>query len=162
PSSQPPPQSPASQAPTDAERGINPGQPPPVNLTTVPEGGATREEAPDENGIYHIPTVRVNQVLVPVTVKDESGHLVTGLTYKDFSVLENGKKQKLNFFSSSPFALSAAVVIDLGMKDVDLQKVKHTLAALQGAFSQFDELSIYAYSNTVGQLADWQAVGQRL
>jgi VWFA-related protein len=133
-----------------------------VNLTTVPEGGATREEAPDENGIYHIPPVHVNQIMVPVTVKDESGHLVNGLTFKDFSVLENGKKQKLNFFSSSPFALSAAVVIDVGMKDVDLQKVKHTLASLQGAFSQFDELSIYAYTNTVGQLADWQAVGQRL
>jgi len=153
---------PAAQAPTDAERGINPGQPPPVNLITVPEGGATREESPDENGIYRIPPVHVNQIIVPVLVKDESGHLVNGLTYKDFSVLENGKKQKLNFFSSSPFALSAAVIFDIGMKDVDLQKVRHTLPALEGAFSQFDELSIYAYSNTVGQLADWQAVGDRL
>jgi VWFA-related protein len=128
----------------------------------VPEGGATREESPDENGIYRIPPVHVNQIIVPVLVKDESGHLVNGLTYKDFSVLENGKKQKLNFFSSSPFALSAAVIFDIGMKDVDLQKVRHTLPALEGAFSQFDELSIYAYSNTVGQLADWQAVGDRL
>jgi VWFA-related protein len=128
----------------------------------VPEGGAAAEQSPDENGIYRIPPVRVNQVMVPVLVKDESGHLVNGLTYKDFSVIENGKKQKLNFFSSSPFALSAAVIFDLGMKDVDLQKVKHTLPALEGAFSQFDELSIYAYTNTVGQLADWQAVGQRL
>jgi VWFA-related protein len=164
PSSQLPPEStePTVPAPTDTERGANPGKAPPVNLITVPEGGATREEAPDENGIYHIPPVTVNQIVVPVTVKDEAGHMVNGLTYKDFSVLENGKKQKLNFFSSSPFALSAAVIIDLGMKDVDLQKVRHSLPALQGAFSQFDELSIYAYTSTVGQLANWQAVGQRL
>ena len=100
--------------------------------------------------------------MVPVTVKDESGHLVGGLTYKDFAVRENGQKQKLNFFTSDPFALSAAVVLDLGMKDVDLEKVKHTFPTLEGAFSQFDELSIYAYTNTVGQLSGWGAVGQRL
>jgi VWFA-related protein len=164
PPSQAPPQSnePAGAAPTDTEQGATTGSPPPINIRTVPQGGQTKEEGPDENGIYRIPPVRVNQVMVPVTVKDDSGHMVNGLTYKDFTILENGKKQKLNFFTSSPFALSAAVVIDLGMKDVDLQKVKHTLPSLEGAFSQFDELSIYAYSNTVGQLADWQAVGQRL
>src|SRR5262249_56205639 len=69
---------------------------------------------------------------------------------------------KVNLLRRSGVGVSAAVVIDLGMKDVDLQKVKHTLASLEGAFSQFDELSIYAYTNTVGQLAGWQAVGQRL
>jgi VWFA-related protein len=100
--------------------------------------------------------------MVPVAVKDESGRLVNGLSSKDFTVLENGKKQTLNFFTSDPFALSAAVIIDLGMKDVDVQKVNHTFSALEGAFSQFDELSIYAYSNTVSQLSGWGAVGQQL
>src|SRR2546430_11490777 len=61
---------------------------------------------------YSLPPVQVNQVMVPVTVKDESGQLVKGLLAKDFSVLENGKKQKLNFFTSDPFALSAAVILD--------------------------------------------------
>jgi VWFA-related protein len=100
--------------------------------------------------------------MVPVTVKDESGRLVNGLTSKDFSVLENGKKQTLNFFTSDPFALSAAVIIDLGMKDVDVQRVNHTFSALEGAFSEFDEVSIYSYSNTVSQLSGWGAVGQQL
>jgi len=48
------------------------------------------------------------------------------------------------------------------MKDVDVQKVNHTCSALEGAFSQFDELSIYSYSNTVSQLSGWGAVGQQL
>ena len=90
------------------------------------------------------------------------GHMVDGLSAKDFQVLENGKKQPLNFFTSDPFALSAAVIIDLGMKDVDLQKVNHTFPALQGAFSDFDELSIYVYGNTVSQLSGWTAAGQQL
>ncbi len=104
----------------------------------------------------------VNQVMVPVTVKDESGRLVNGLVSQDFTVLEGGKKRTLNFFTSDPFALSAAVVLDLGMKDVDVQKVNHTFPALQGAFSEFDEVSIFAYSNTVSQISSWGAAGQKL
>jgi VWFA-related protein len=106
--------------------------------------------------------VNVNQIMVPVTVKDESGHLVGGLLSKDFTVKENGKKQTLNFFTSDPFALSAAIIFDLGMKDVDVQKVNHTFPALEGVFSPFDEVSIYSYSNVVGQISSWTAVGQRL
>jgi VWFA-related protein len=133
---------------------------PPINIRTVPEGGATKEAAAQDE-LFKI-TKNVNQVMVPVTVKDESGHLVSGLVSQDFSVLEGGKKQKLNFFTSDPFALSAAVILDLGMKDVDVQKVNHTFPALQGAFSEFDEVSIYAYSNTVSQISSWGAAGQKL
>lgn len=100
--------------------------------------------------------------MVPVTVKDDSERLVGGLLAKDFTVLENGKKQTLNFFTSDPFALSAAVILDLGMKDVDVQRVSHSFPALEGVFSQFDELAIYSYSNVVSQQANWQALNQKL
>jgi VWFA-related protein len=130
-------------------------------MKTVPQGGQTKERPTGQDELLTIP-VTVNQVVVPVAVKDESGHLVNGLTAKDFTVLENGKKQTLNFFTSDPFALSVAVVLDLGMKDVDLQKVNHTFPALEGAFSQFDEISLYTYSNAVAQLSGWGAVGQKL
>lgn len=106
--------------------------------------------------------INTNQVMVPVTVKDDSGHLVSGLLPNDFIVRENGKKQTLNFFTSDPFALSAAIIFDLGMKDVDVQKVEHTFSALEGVFSPFDEVSIYSYSNVVGQLSGWTAIGQKL
>ena len=134
---------------------------PPINIRTVPEGGATKESQAAHEQLFTL-TTRVDQVLVPVTVKDDSGHLVNGLLAKDFSVLENGKRQKLNFFTSDPFALSAAVIFDLGMKDVDVQRVSHTFPALEGVFSQFDELAIYSYSNVVSQQANWQALNQKL
>lgn len=169
PSTQPPPETqtqPAprsdSEAPTPQTPGTeNPGAPPPINIRTVPQGGATKEQNDEQNQLSTI-IVRVNQVVLPVLVKDENGHTVGGLGPQDFTVLENGKKQKLNFFTSDPFALSVAVIIDLGMKDVDVQKVHHSFPALEGAFSQFDEVSLYTYSNTVGQLSGWTAVGQQL
>src|SRR5512140_3000425 len=134
---------------------------PPVNVRTVPHGAATSEQDSGQEDFLTIIS-RPTQVVVPVTVTDEDGHLVGGLTAKDFSVLENGKKQTFNYFSSSAFAVSAAVVIALGMKDVDLQKVNHTFPALEGAFSEFDELSVYTYSNVVGQLTGWGAAGPAL
>lgn len=127
----------------------------------MPEEAATKEEGDAQEQLFTI-TKNVNQVLIPVLVKDESGRMVSGLGPKDFSVLENGKKQSLNFFTADPFALSVAVIIDLGMKDVDVEKVQHSFSALEGAFSQFDEVSLYTYSNTVGQLSGWTAVGQQL
>jgi VWFA-related protein len=43
-----------------------------------------------------------------------------------------------------------------------VQKVNQTFGALEGAFSQFDEVAIYSYSTTVGRMADFGAVGKRL
>jgi len=71
--------------------------------------------------LYTIP-ITTSLVVLPVTVKDNNGLAVNGLLPKDFTVLENGKKQTLNFFTSDPFPLSAAVVFDLGMPDAGVRK----------------------------------------
>ena len=145
-----------------------PSPPPPMPpIKTVPEGGATPDTAgsPDNTGsradLYRIP-VNVNLVLVPVTVKDSDGHLVGGLLPKDFTVLEDGVKQQLRFFTSEPFPLSAAVILDLSMPDAAVQKVNQTFPALTGAFSQFDQVSLYTYSSAVSRLSDFSAVNQQL
>jgi VWFA-related protein len=151
----------SASAPPSAPPEGAPGSPPPFKITTVPEGSASPEQPAAEGELYKL-SVNVNQVVVPVRVTDESGHLVNGLLSKDFSVYEDGKKQTMNFFTSDPLAMSAAVVIDLGMPDVAVQKVNRTFPALQAAFSQFDEVAIYTYSNTVGRLADFGAVGRKL
>jgi VWFA-related protein len=137
-----------------------PTPPPMPPVRTVPAGSVPKDSETGED-LYKI-TVTTNLVLVPVTVTDNQGRLVGGLLPKDFSVLESGQKQTLKFFTSDPFPLSAAVVIDTGMPDVGLKKVQETLSALQGAFSQFDEVGIYTYSSTVGRVADFTGVGKQL
>ena len=159
----PPPGTPSSDEPAQPA--------PPLNVKTVPEGGAT----PDQNAAGVTPAngagkneelfkivANVNQVLIPVRVTDGSGRMENGLLPKDFSIYEEGKKQTLNFFTSDPFALSAAIVLDLGMPDIAVQKVNQTFTALQGAFSPYDEVSVYTYSSTVGKATDFGAAGQRL
>jgi len=159
----PAPPNPSSPPMPDQEE--SPGTPPPMKITTVPAGGATDSGPVSQPGaqqeIYKL-SVNVSQVLVPVRVTDENGRLVPGLLHTDFSVFEDGKKQNMNFFTSDPFALAAAVVIDLGMPDVAVQKVNQTFPALEGAFSQFDEVALYTYSNTVSRMADYGSASRKL
>jgi VWFA-related protein len=138
-----------------------PGVAAPTKSATAPAAGTTQEGGAANEEIFKIRS-NVNQVLVPVMVKDSSGRMVNGLFSRDFAVFEDGKKQNLNFFSISPFALSVAVVFDVGMADVAVQKVNQTFPALEGAFSQFDEVSLYTYSSSVSKAADFAAVGKRL
>ncbi len=158
----PVPPAPLPSVPANAPApGEGPPPEPPLNIKTVPEGGATQESPDSRQQLYRL-YVNTNQVIVPVTVKDQSGHMVNGLSPDDFSVFENGVRQKMNFFTQDPFALSAAVIIDLGLPDADLQKVNRTFGALEGAFSQFDEISLYTYSQSVSRVTNFAGVGQRL
>jgi VWFA-related protein len=92
-------------------------------------------------------------------VEDADGRPMLGLTKRDFAIYENEQPQELKLFTSDPFPLSAAVVVDQGMADVALRKVNATLSALAGAFAPYDEVALYTYSNTVQARADWQAMG---
>jgi VWFA-related protein len=107
-------------------------------------------------------TSNVNFVLVPVTVKDLDGNLVPGLVAKDFRVLEDGAEQKLTFFTSDSPGISAAILLDFGMPDAAVQKVVRTFPALTGAFSQYDEVSLYTYSTAVSKASDFSAVNQQV
>jgi len=131
---------------------------PPVQ--TVPPGTAARQNAAKDE-LYRL-KISTNFVDVPVTVKDRDGRRVDGLLFKDFSVYEDGKKQQLTFFTSDPFELSVAIVLDLGMPDAAVQKVNQTYSALVGSFSPYDEVSLYTYSSTVSQALDFSGATQRL
>ncbi|HXY08474.1 MAG TPA: VWA domain-containing protein [Terriglobales bacterium] len=157
PNSPPPSSSTVPQAPGEDQT----EPPPPAKISTVPAGSVPKDQSGSQEPLYKIVT-NVNQVIVPVRVTDESGLMVSGLLYKDFSVYEDGKKQTLNFFTSDPFALSTAVVLDLGMPDAELQKVNQTFPALVAAFSQFDEVALYVYGESVTRMTDFAAVGRQL
>ncbi len=135
--------------------------PPQPEITTVPAGRAPTAPLDPRDQLY---TLRkdVNFVVVPVTVKDDYGRMVEGLAPKDFSVYEKGIKQTISYFTSDPFPLSAAVIIDTGVSSTEFSKVKESLAALEGSFSQYDELSLYTYSNVVQRMLDFTAVNRKV
>ena len=91
--------------------------------------------------------VNTTYVEVPVTVKDNKGKLVAGLTWRDFKVFENNTREPIRIFTVDPTPLSVAFVIDQSMTSDVMEKVNNSLDAIQGALAPYDELAVYSYSN---------------
>jgi len=91
--------------------------------------------------------LNVNFVEVPVTVKDSKGHLVAGLTFRDFKVFENDTREPLALFTVDPFPLSIAFVIDQSLTSDVMAKVNDSLGAIQGALTPYDEVAVFSYNH---------------
>jgi VWFA-related protein len=153
---------PAQPADTGAALGEGTSTPPPMPpVKTVPPGTSTKQGPGAQEQLYTL-IIHPTFVQIPVTVKDHEGRRVDGLLPADFSVKENGTLQKLSFFTADPFALSVAIVLDLGMSDAEVQKVNQTFPALVGAFAPYDEVALYTYSSTVSQVSDFTGASQKL
>jgi Ca-activated chloride channel family protein len=70
-------------------------QQPPAAPTTPTPAPAPQASAPGQQPIR----VQVNEVIVPVTVTDEKGRFVSNLDQKDFQIFDQGKEQKIEFFT---------------------------------------------------------------
>jgi VWFA-related protein len=91
--------------------------------------------------------VNVNFVEVPVIVKDSKGAAVAGLTFRDFQVFENNTQVPLSVFSVDPAPLSVAFVVDQSVPSNIMEKVNHSLGAIQGALTPYDEAAVFTYNN---------------
>ena len=135
---------------------------PSSQITTAP-AARTKDPAAEDTGREPFQmVVNVNLVTVPVTVKDRDNRLVDGLLRKDFILYEDGVRQSIQFFTSDPFPLSAAVLIDSNISASAMKKLNQTLPSIGGAFSQFDEVAVYTYGDNVHNVADFAAAGEQI
>ncbi len=70
-------------------------QSPTMPSKVAPKPPATQHAAAPSGNI----SVSVNEVIVPVTVTDEKGRFVSDLDQKDFTILDEGKEQRIQFFT---------------------------------------------------------------
>jgi VWFA-related protein len=128
-------QVPSSQEPTPQAKDTFQATPPDMPLAGEGVASTTRF------------VVNVNFVEVPVTVKDNKGKLVAGLTFRDFKVYENEQREPLRLFTVDPFPLSIAFVIDQSLTSDVMAKVNNSLGAIQGALTPYDEVAVFSYNN---------------
>jgi VWFA-related protein len=96
----------------------------------------------------------VSLVVVPVTVKNSAGELVTDLERSDFRVFEDGIEQPIAVFSADAVPLSAAILIDDDLKTSTAEKVQKTLETLSGAFAATDEVSLWRFDEVPEQVSE--------
>ena len=137
--------------------------PPQAEPPVIPKGPDATEEYlahPDSGSRF---VVNTTFIPVPVTVLDKNHAQVAGLTYRDFRIYENGERQHIAFFSVDPVPLSIAFVIDQSLQKDTMAKVNQSLAALQGALTPQDEVSVFTYADGVTRQTDFTAAqGNRL
>jgi len=137
--------------------------------TKLPPGSTTGNSHHDDQAGPELPvagkgaevfTIRgagVNFVEVPFTVKDSRNQPVPGIDWREVRIFENGYPQRLELFTVDPFPLSVAFVIDQSVTFDTMTKINNALGALQGAFTPYDEVAVFTYSNRPKQETEFTA-----
>jgi VWFA-related protein len=127
------------------------GEPQPASTTpppATPPSQDTQTTPPEEGGAAAARFVmQVNEVVIPVTVKDSKGNLVAGLTWRDFKVYENNHYEPIRVFSVDAAPLSIAFVIDQTLPSNVMSQVNQSMGAIQGALTPYDEAAVFTYTN---------------
>ncbi len=130
--------------------------------TTPPQQEAP-EIAVQGDGPQATIRIPVNEVIVPVTVRDKKNALVPSLDWRNFRVFEDGVSQKIVFFTTDPFPLSVAFVVDQSLPADVMHHVNESLSAVTGAFTPADSVAVFAYNSSPQQITDFTgAQGDRL
>lgn len=137
----------------DGFNGAAPASSLPAKAAVDPDALPANEAAPDikpelgAGGRVQTIVANVNFIQIPFTVKDKSGALVPAIDWREIRVFENGLRKHISLFSSDPYPLSVAFVIDQTLPFNVMSTVNNALGAVQGAFTPYDEMAIFTYNN---------------
>ncbi len=151
-----------NQAASQGSSSANPDQ------SVAPPGATpTQQETPDLPAPGQGPTativIPVNEVIVPVTVRDKKGAMVPSLDWRKFRVFEDGVRQRIVFFTTDPFPLSVAFVVDQSLPSDVMNRVNESLAAVTGAFTPADSVAVFGYNSSPRMITNFTgAQGARL
>lgn len=111
---------------------------------------AAFSQEPQKKSIGH--DIDVIAVSIAVTVEDRRGRAVNDLTQEDFTVLENGEKKKITYFSRDFEApLSLTVLLDVSGSMVLQDKLKECKQVLtflaQSLMGPRDEISLLIFAD---------------
>ena len=91
----------------------------------------------------------VNQVVLPVTVKDGAGRLVPDLRRDEFRIFEDDVEQKILSFSADAVPLSLVLLIDNDLKRGDARQVTESLDSIVAGLSISDEAFVCRFDTYV-------------
>jgi len=120
------------------------------------QAGRTSKQGADEVDDDDVVKINASEVLLPVTVRDSSGRLVTDLTTKDFRVFEDGQEQPLSDLSLRQVPVDVALLVDASSSVAasfdDFRRAADEFAARLDADDRF---CLVKFDDRVELLLDW-------
>ncbi len=99
-----------------------------------------------------VPTFKATSALVEVyvTVTDQTGRYVTGLSQDQFEIRENGVLQEISKFEATSSELSCAILLDAtGSMSNSLPIVKNATVRLIDNLRPNDSIAVYSFSTSL-------------
>jgi VWFA-related protein len=101
-------------------------------------------------------SVNTTEVLLPVTVRDRAGLLVSDLTRKDFRVFEDGVEQPLSDLSLRQVPVDVALVVDASSSVAgNLDDFRNAAEGFASHLAVDDRVSLIQFDDRVVLLQDW-------
>ncbi len=126
--------------------------------TRTPTSTPTPLPKPDEQEIDPDDVISVNttEVLLPVTVRDRAGSLVTNLTRTDFRIFEDGVQQPLSDLSLRQVPVDVALIVDASSSVADnLEDFRVAAGGFATHLAADDRVSLIQFDDRVVLLQDW-------
>lgn len=123
-----------------------------------PEPIPAQKQAEQEIDPDDVISVNTTEVLLPVTVRDGAGLLVSNLTRKDFRVFEDGVEQQLSDLSLRQVPVDIVLIIDASSSVAgNLDDFRVAAEGFATHLAAEDRVSLIQFDDRVVLLQDWTA-----
>jgi Ca-activated chloride channel family protein len=147
------PPKPAKETKSSALRALGP--PPPIpTLRRKPEPEARKPEQEVNPG--DVISVSTTEVMLPVTVRDTNGALVSELTRNDFRVFEDGRQQPLSDLALRQVPVDVVLMVDASSSVANnLDDFRRAAEGFATRLAADDRISLIKFDDRVELLQDW-------
>ena len=119
---------------------------------------ASPSPTPDEQEIDEGDVISVNtsEVMLPVTVRDSSGQLVTTLARTNFRVFEDGREQPLSELALRQVPVDVVLMVDASSSAAsNLEDFRRAVEGFAAKLGTDDRISLIKFDDQVELLQDW-------
>ncbi|MGA9995746.1 MAG: VWA domain-containing protein [Pyrinomonadaceae bacterium] len=114
---------------------------------------SAQDDEVDEGDVISVST---DEVLVPVTVRDREGRLVSNLTQKDFQVYEDGREQPLSDLALRQVPVDVVLMIDASSSAAsNLEDFRRAVEGFTQKLAPEDRFSLIKFDDQIELLQDW-------
>lgn len=119
------------------------------NANTPPASQQQRNTSGEEVGEGDVVRVETQLVTVPAVVTDRQGHPLAGLRLENFTILEDGKAQRVTNFATTETPFEIALLLDTsGSTREELGLIRDAANAFISALRPGDRVAVVAFNNT--------------